>query len=105
MTDFARDLILSDPFSLLEFKTTKVGTAATQAIERRASEIIRAVDAGDPPLWVLAPDLANLFCEGLYWRMVDRMIAEWLGPKYEATRSRSSATSERPRARCYKRVG
>ena len=104
MTDFARDLILSDPFSLAEFKATDVGIAASRAIEKHTAEMMSAINAGDPPIWVLAPDLDHLICENLYWRMVDRMIAQWLGPQYEKAGNKSSTLSNRPRARCYKRV-
>ena len=50
MTDFARDLILSDPFSMSEFKTTPVGIAATRAIEKHTAEMMSAINAGDPPI-------------------------------------------------------
>jgi hypothetical protein len=98
------DLILNEPFSLAEFKTTQIGIVASQAIERCADDMLSAANAGEPPIAVIAPLLTDLICENLYWRMVDRMIAQWLGPQYEKAGNKSSTLSNRPRARCYKRV-
>jgi hypothetical protein len=104
MTEPAGDLILTNPFSLTEFKTTNIGIAALSAIEKHADDMIRAADAGDPPVELLIPYLNNLICEGLYWRMVDRIIDEWLGPQYRQAGKKPVSRSVYGRARCYRRV-
>ncbi|KQM19911.1 hypothetical protein [Novosphingobium sp. Leaf2] len=104
MTDFPRDLIMGGTPSLTGFKATDIGIVAVCAIERHADDIIHAVDAGEPPLAALIPDLDHLICEGLYWRMVERMIAERLGSDYEKAGSRSVPIACHRRARCYKRA-
>jgi hypothetical protein len=104
MTDFPRDLIMGSSPSLTGFTTTDIGIAAECAIEKRADDIIRAADAGEPPVTVLIPDLDHLICEGLYWRMVERMVAERLGPGFEKAGSKLVPIGCHRRARCYKRV-
>lgn len=104
MTDFPRDLIMGGSPSLTGFRTTDIGIAAARAIDDRADDIIRAADAGEPPVMVLIPDLDDVICEGLYWRMVERMIAERLGPGFEKAGSKLVPIGCHRRARCYKRV-
>ena len=104
MTDFPRDLIMGGSPSLTGFRGTDIGIAAARAIDERADDIIRAADAGEPPVTVLIPDLDHLICEGLYWRMVERMVAERLGPGFEKAGSNSVPIGCHRRARCYKRV-
>ena len=101
MTDPARDLILTNQFSLTEFKTTNIGAAALRAMEKHAADMLRAANAGDPPVELLIPYLDDLICEGLYWRMVDRMIDEWLGPQYAKAGKKPVSRSMYGRARCY----
>lgn len=102
MTDVPRDLILDNPFSLTEFKTTELGVAATRAIEQHADDIVRAAEAGEPPVALLIPDLDGLISEGLYWRMIERMIMERLGPRYEKSGRKPVNIGCHSRGRCYK---
>lgn len=104
MTDFPRDLIMDGSPSLTGFRATDIGIAAARTIEERAHDIIRAADAGEPPVAVLIPDLDELICEGLYWRMVERMIAERLGPGYEKAGSKPVPIGCHRRGRCFRLV-
>lgn len=104
MTDFPRDLIMGGLPSSTGFRTTDIGTAAARAIDERADDIIRAADAGEPPVTVLIPDLDHLICEGLYWRMVERMVAERLGPGFEKAGSKLVPIACHRRGRSYRRV-
>ena len=52
--------------------------AVVEAVSKRAEEIARAADAGEPPVTVLIPDLNELISEGFYWRSVERKIAALL---------------------------
>lgn len=104
MCEIARDGILTNPFSLDEFKLTNIGIAASVAFEKHAKEIMRAVDCGDPPLAVVAGELDALICEGLYWRMVERMLAEWLGPSFEKAGRKPLPITIHRRGCCYARA-
>ena len=97
------DLILNNPFSLEEFKISPVGVAASQAIAEHADQIIRAANAGAPPIGALASNLNHLIDEGLHWRMVERMISEWLGPQYETSGRKPVPMRIHRRGRCYVR--
>ena len=104
MTDIPRDLIMGGTPSLTGFRATDIGIAASRAIERHADDIIHAANAGEPPVVVLIPDLDHLICEGLYWRMVERMIAERLGSDYEKSKSMAVPIGCHRRGRTYKRI-
>jgi hypothetical protein len=104
MTDVPRDLIMGSAPSMTGFHTTDVGVAASRAIEKHAAAIIRAADAGEPPVAVLIEDLDHLICEGMYWRMVERMITTRLGPDYEKASSKPVPIACHRRGRSYRRV-
>jgi hypothetical protein len=104
MTDFPRDLIMGGVPSMTGFLATDVGIAASRAIEKHATAIIRAADAGEPPVMVLIEDLDSLICEGLYWRMVERMVEQQLGAGYEKAKSKPVPIGCHRRGRSYQRV-
>jgi hypothetical protein len=105
MTDFPHDLIMGGSPSLTGFYATDIGVAASRAIERHADDLLRAADAGEPPVMVLKPAVDKMICEGLYWRMVERMIAERLGSSgYEKAGSKLVPIGFHRRARCYRRI-
>lgn len=104
MTDFPRDLIMGGAPLLTGFRATDIGIAAARAIEQHADDLLRAADAGEPPVMLLISNLDHLICEGLYWRMVERMIAERLGSGYEKAGSKLVPIGCHRRARCYRRI-
>jgi len=90
--------------SLADFHMKVVAEIAPRALERRTAEIIRAADAGQPPIVVLIPDLDHLICEGYYWRQVERMIRTLLEPDFMKAGSKPTSIGCHPRGRCYARV-
>ncbi len=78
--------------------------AITAALERHAEEILRAADAGEPPISVLIPDLDDLISEGIYWRNLERTIEALLTPSFEKAERKPIGLTGLPRARCYRRI-
>jgi hypothetical protein len=81
-----------------------VEEAISQAIERRATEIIRAAEAGEPPVAVLIPDLDDLISEGFYWRRAEAMILKRLSSEFEVVGKKPLRLTGLPRGRCYRRI-
>ena len=69
-----------------------------------SADIVRAADAGDPPISVLIPDLGDLISEGIYWRNLERAIEAWLTPSFEKAEKKPIGLTGLPRARCYRRI-
>ena len=78
--------------------------AISAALARHADDIVRAADAGDPPISVLIPDLGDLISEGIYWRNLERAIEAWLTPSFEKAEKKPIGLTGLPRARCYRRI-
>lgn len=81
-----------------------VAEAVSRAVDARADEIIRAADAGEPPVMVLIPDVGHLISEGIYWRNAERKIKALLTPAFETADKKWVGLTGLPRARCYKRI-
>lgn len=78
--------------------------AITAALERHADDILRAADAGEPPISVLIPDLDDLISEGIYWRNLERAIEALLTPSFEKAERKPIGLTGLPRALCYRRI-
>jgi len=78
--------------------------AVSHAVDKRAEDIIRAAEAGEPPVVVLIPDLNHLISEGFYWRSAERKIGALLAPNFEKADKKWVGLTGLARGRCYKRI-
>ncbi|MEC3950821.1 hypothetical protein [Sphingobium sp. HWE2-09] len=93
----------SDPLPS-PFVFPDVAEAVSRAIDKRADEIIRAADAGEPPVTVLISDLGELIGEGIYWRNAERKIKALLTPAFETAGKKRVGLTGLAFGRCYRRT-
>lgn len=87
-----------------EFPYPDLAEAVTRSIAKRADEIIRAADCGEPPVAVLIPDLRDLIHEGHYWRMAERQIGTMLAPHFEKVGRKPVGLVGVPSGAYYRRI-
>jgi hypothetical protein len=86
------------------FVVSDVEKAVVEAVKKRAEEIMRAANAGEPPVAVLIPDLNDMISEGFYWRSAERKIAALLAADFKQTDRKWVGLTGLARGRCYKRI-
>ena len=104
--EFAPNNLSLDLLSYMDVREmySEVAEAVSQAIATRAEDIIRAADAGEPPVAVLIPDLSELISEGFYWRQAERDIGKMLTPDFEKAGRKRVGLTGLTFGRCYKRL-
>ena len=85
------------------YRTSELGLMISRAIETHADEIRRAADAGDAPISVIGSLLYEHIDENIYWRLAEKMIAELLGPDFEAAGRKDVPIRTYRRGRYFKR--
>lgn len=88
-----------------EFMFPEVMEAVSRTIAAKTDEIIRAADAGEPPVMVLIPELGDMISEGFYWRRADAAIKSLLSAEFEVAGKKPVGLVGLPRGRCYRRIG
>jgi hypothetical protein len=101
--DFDDHYARSNPFSVAEFRETKLGKTVLATIEKHADDIRSAADAGEPPI-AFFTGFVPIVDERLHWSLIEWMIRDWLGPEYERADRKPVTLRGYPRGQCYVRV-
>jgi hypothetical protein len=91
-------------FSPEWFETDELGIAMRRALDQHDGDIVRAADAGEPPVVVLAPALDDLISESIYWRWLEKTVEKRLTPGFEVMGKKPLKLTSLPRGRYYRRV-
>ncbi len=75
---------MTSEFGYDHFKTSPAGQALAAALLARGEQVRQAADDGEPPLFVVADHIAEYLAYPKLARHADRLIAEWLGDRYQA---------------------